>query len=137
MGLGGENVQRATLVLHADLVGSGNIAYVMKAPRDLTVLAAHVVSENAQNAGTAVLLALENWGTAGTAVEGTVAAAVGGTATAARLSARTPVAATITAAQAYIDEGEWLVVDWTEEGAGWISGDIFTYQVDFVYGKVG
>lgn len=136
MGLGGENVQRATLHHVGDLVGGGEI-FLMKAPRDLTVLDAYMTAQAAQNAGTAVLMALQNWGTAGTAVEGTVAAALGGTATAARLSANTPAAATITAAQAYIDEGEWLVIDITEEGDGWIAGDAFTYEVHYVFGKVG
>jgi len=137
MGLGGENVQVQRLTILGDPVGSGNIFYLMKAPRDLTVTRVSVVSENTQNAGTAVLLALENWGTAGTAVEGTVAAAVGGTAAAAVLTARTPVEATITAAQAYVSEDEWLVVDYTEEGTGWIAGDMFAYQVEYVFGKVG
>lgn len=129
-----ENVKTATLVIDADPGGTNEIFYVMRAPRALTVVGAYATSEQAQNAGTAVLLTLENWGTAGTAVGGTVAAALGGTASASRLSARTPAEATIDTTLDDIDSGEWLAVRVTEEGAGWISGDRFTYVVEYVDG---
>lgn len=130
-----ENVKSVSLVIDADPGGDGEIFYLMKAPRAITVVSAYMVAEQSQNAGTAVTLALQNWGTNGTAVEGTVAAAIGGTAVASRLTARTPSAATVTASQDNIDSGEWLVVAYGEQGAGWISGDRFTYQVDYVIGQ--
>ena len=133
---GSEDIKTERVTILGDPVGSGNAFYMMKAPGDLTVRSAYVVAENAQGVGTAVLLALQNWGTAGTAVEGTIAAAVGGTAAASELSARTPVAATVDPDHAYVSDGEWLVVYETEEGTGWISGDIFTYVVEYTLGRV-
>lgn len=140
MGMFGEGAtHRERLTILGDPVGSDNAFPLMRAPRNLTVLSAHVVSENAQNAGTAVTLALQNWGTAGTAVksDGTVVPALGGTASGSRLSARTPVAGTVSAAAAYVAEGEWLYVFYTEEGTGWISGDVFTYEIEYTYGVSG
>lgn len=134
---GSENVLHERLTILGDPVGDGNVFFLMRAPRNLTVLSAYAVSENAQNAGTAVTLALQNWGTAGTAVKsgGTVVDALGGTASGSRLSARTPAAGTVVAAAAYVAQGEWLVVAYGEEGTGWISGDIFTYDISYVLGS--
>lgn len=132
--LSSENVQSARLVIDVDPGSTGDF-HLMRAPRAITVKAAYVVAKAAQNAGTAVLLTLANWGTAGTATTGTVVAAVGGTASAARLAAQTPTAGTVDTAEDNIAAGEWLVVQYTEEGAGWVSGDRFTYQVDYVIGQ--
>lgn len=129
-----ENVKTDVLVIDADPGATDEIFYRFKAPRDLTVLSAYMVAEQTQNAGTAVTLRLENWGTAGTSVEGTVTTALGGTATASRLTARTPATATVNTSEDYIDQGEWLVVRYAEEGAGWISGDRFTFTFNYVIG---
>jgi hypothetical protein len=135
--LSGRTLLNRTLVIDADPGGTNEVFYLMKAPVALTVEAVYVTSEQAQNAGTAVTAQVLNWGTAGTSVDaaGTVHAAVGGTATASRLSARTPAVATINAAQNYFDAGDWMVVNYGEEGAGWIAGDRFTVDVHYVLGK--
>jgi hypothetical protein len=130
-----EQVFSYTYTLDGDPGADDKALYVMKAPRAMTILSAYVVSANTQNAGTAVTLALQNWGAAGTAVEGTICAAVGGTATAAVLTANTPEAATVTAAQAYVDANEWLVLSYQEEGAGWIATDRYAFTFNYVLGK--
>jgi len=135
---GSENVLHERLTILGDPVGTPNPFFLMRAPRNMTVLAAYMVCENTQNAGTAVSLALENWGTAGTAIKasgGTVVQPRGGTAAAAILTSHVPAAGTVVAANAYVAEGEWLVVNYLEEGTGWISGDIFTYDVSYVLGS--
>lgn len=131
---GSDNVKTAALVIEADPGAADEIYYLMKAPRALTVLAAYAISETADNAGTARLLRLENWGTVGTSVEGTVSAYLGGTAANARLSARTPAAATIDATQDFVDQGDWLVVRYGEQGDGWQSGDRLQFVVHYVDG---
>lgn len=134
MAINSENIKTISRAFEVDPTGTPHTFHLMKAPRDLTVLSAYMVAEVAQNAGTAVKLRLENWGTAGTAVEGTVAAFVGGTAVDAQLAALTPEAAVIDADQDYIEEGEWLVINYTEEGAGWVASDRFVYVVNYVIG---
>lgn len=129
-----ENIKTDVLIIDADPGATDEIFYRFKAPRDLTVLSAYMVAEQTQNAGTAVTLRLENWGTSGTAVEGTVTTALGGTASGSRLTARTPAAATVSSSQQYIDQGEWLVVRYAEEGAGWIANDRFTFTFNYVIG---
>lgn len=134
MALNSENIKTVTLAINSDPTGTPHTYHLMKAPRDLTVLSAYMVAKAAQNAGTAVKLRLENWGTGGAAVAGTVTSYVGGTATASQLAALTPGTATVDTAEDYIDEGEWLVVGYVEEGAGWISGDRFVFTVNYVMG---
>ena len=131
---GSENVKTATLVIDGDPGGGDEIFYLMKAPRALTILNVYGVSEQANNAGTAIQARLENWGTAGTAVEGTACLYVGGTAVGSRLSARTPAAAAVVAAQRTFAQGAWLVVRYGEEGAGWAAGDRLTLHVHYVDG---
>lgn len=132
-----ENVKVVTLTIGSDPGASDEIFYMVKAPRALTVLSAYMVSEQTQNAGTAVAIQLENWGTAGTAIKtsgGTVVTVLGGTATAARLTARVPGTVAATAANDEIAAGEWLVARYIEEGAGWIANDRFHYQIHYVHG---
>jgi hypothetical protein len=74
----------------------------------IRISAAFYITGAAMGAGTAHTLSLFNYGTAGTAVEGTIGT-VGGTA--APVSADTPTAFTLTAAQQLIDAGEWIVLD--------------------------
>lgn len=106
--------------------------HVMKAPSALTILDGSMISKQALGAGTAVNLALQNWGTAGTSVQtdGTILTAAG-----TGLSAKTPLAATVTAAAQYVDEGEWLVLSYTETGGGWVSGDRVSLTFNYVLGK--
>lgn len=133
---GSENYLSHSLTIDADPGGTDEIFYAIKAPPSgMTVKNAYMVAEQTQNAGTAVGLRIENWGTAGTSVEGTVTTQLGGTASASRLTARTPAAATVDSTQAYIDPGEWLVIRYTEEGAGWIANDRFHFSISYVLGK--
>lgn len=130
-----ENIKTDVLTIDSDPGGTDEIFYRFKATRNLTVISAYAVSEQTQNAGTAVGLRLENWGSAGTAVEGTVTTTLGGTATASRLTARTPATATVSSTEQYINKNEWLVVRYTEEGTGWIANDRFTFVINWVNGR--
>ncbi len=132
-----QTLMNRSLVIDADPGGTNEVFYLFKAPVALTIEAVYVTSEQAQSAGTAVTAQVLNWGTAGTGVvtDGTVHAAVGGTAVASRLSARTPAAATIDRAQNFFTAGEWVVMNYGEEGTGWIAGDRFTVDVHYVIGK--
>ncbi len=132
---GSDDFKLASLVIDADPGGTDEIFYLMKAPSALTITGVYAVAEQTQNAGTAIQARLENWGTAGTAVEGTVSTYQGGTASADRLTARTPAAGVITATEAYVDSGEWLVVRYGELGTGWISGDRLQFIVQYTLGK--
>jgi hypothetical protein len=131
---GSENVKIVPLVIATDPGGDDEMFYVAKAPRRGTVVAAYVTSELAGGAGTAIGIQLENWGPAGTAVEGTIAAQVGGTATANLFSARTPRAMTIDSDHDDLDQGDWIVAHYIEEGAGWQSGDRLHLEVHYVDG---
>lgn len=132
-----QTLMNRNLTIDADPGAGPEIFYVFRAPVAITIENVYVVSEQAQNAGTAVTLQVLNWGTAGTGVvtDGTVHAALGGTATASQLAARTPAAATINRAQNFFAAGEWVVVNYAEEGAGWIAGDRFHVNIEYVIGK--
>lgn len=133
---GADDIKTLALVIDSDPGGSDEIFYLMKAPAQaLTVVGVYCVVEQTQNAGTAIQARLENWGTAGTAVEGTITANQGGTASADRLTGRTPAAGTITATQAYADPGDWLVARYSEQGTGWIAGDRLQFVVQYTLGK--
>ncbi len=136
---GSEIIHRAVLQIDVD-PGSTGTFYLMRAPAFMTVVRATMNSKNTQNDGTAVLLALHNYGTAGATIKsgaaGTVVTTLGGTAVAAILTANTPASASPTTAGKYIDSGEHLFVAYTEQGTGWIAGDRIVYQVDYVLGKV-
>lgn len=126
-----------TLIVDADPGAGPEIFYAFRAPAAITIENVYVVAEQTQNAGTAVTLQVLNWGTAGTGVvtDGTVHAALGGTASDSRLTARTPAAATINRSQNFLTAGEWVVVNYAEEGAGWIAGDRFHINIEYVIGK--
>jgi len=71
-----------------------------------------------QGAGTSFSLALHKYSSAGTpAVNGTIAAAIGGTASGSVWVEGVPQAFTIDADYAFLDAGEWLVVDYQEDAA--------------------
>ena len=90
--------------------------HLFRAPANqpVEILSAYLTVQNAQGSGSAGAFELQDWGTAGTAVEGTIAAAVGGTAASARISAATPEAYTIS--EGTIDGGDWVVLDYQETG---------------------
>jgi hypothetical protein len=131
---GSENILSHALTIDADPGGTDKMYYLFKAPRDLTIKNGYATSELAMGAGTAVKARVENWGTAGTSVGGTVSSYVFGTA--APASARTPTAMTLDSTQTYIDEGEWVVLHVAEDGGGWQSGDRLHVQLDYVLGKI-
>lgn len=134
--LSSENVKSVSLRIDVDPTADDQF-HVLRAPRAITIKNAFMVAGATQNAGTAVLLELQNWGTAGTAVKsgGTVVAALGGTASGSRLTANTPATGTVSSSQDNIAAGEWLVLQYSEQGAGWVSGDWFDYQIDYVDGQ--
>ena len=120
--------------IDSDPGADAEMFYLMRAPYALTVEAFNVVAEQSSNAGTAIGAILEKW-TAGTAVGGTICVQVGGTAVASRLTARTPSAGSVNRANNYVNAGDYLVVNYKEEGTGWISADRLCVTVDYVIGK--
>lgn len=104
--------------------------HIFRAPTALEILRAYIVVQNAQGAGSAGEFALHIYDTAGTGLAGTVAAAKGGTASAARLSAETPAAFTIS--EGTLSAGQWLVVDYQETG-DWVEQQV-TIVFDYVLG---
>lgn len=133
---GANNVQ--SVILHIDVDPGGNDVYhVWRAPVGSTIQRVVAMTNKSQNAGTAIAIALHNYGTAGTAIKssgGTVGGALGGTAVASRLTADVPAAST-SFTNPYVAAGEYVRLALTEEGAGWQSGEILTVQVDYVLGK--
>jgi len=95
--------------------GDNDLCFVAKASTNyggFTVLAAYAVT----GAVGTLDLVLQNYGATGTVAGGTVAGHASGTA--AVWAADTPQTLTITAANAFIDSGEWLVLKKTESAAG-------------------
>ncbi len=87
------------------------------ANQPLEIISAALVVQNAQGSGSAGTFELQDWGTSGTAIEGTIAAGIGGTAAAARISASTPAAYVLT--DGTLDAGDWVVLDYQEDTA-WV-----------------
>lgn len=95
--------------------------HILKAPLNgegggITIVRAYAVNQAATGAGTSFSLALHNYDTHGTALKssgGTVAAAIGGTAS--------PWAAGVpkefTLSNPYLGAGEWLVLDKQEDNS--------------------
>lgn len=99
----------------SDWQGGPVVANVFKAPSStygggITILRAYATNQAATGAGTGFALALLNYGTAGTAVAGTIAAAIGGTGD--PWAAGTPKSFTISDGE--IDADEWIVLSKTE-----------------------
>jgi len=102
-------------IIPGTMPGDGDLAYVVKASSisgGFTVVDAWAVTGVA---GT-LNLVLQNYGSAGTVAGGTVAGMSGGTATV--WAVDTPQALSITAANAFIDADEWLVLKKVEAAAG-------------------
>lgn len=119
---------------------AGNKNYPLwRAPVGASVEGFAVVTGATQAAGSAVQLRVVNFGTAGNAIKpsgGTVTAPLGGTASAARLTAGVPARTTQTV-NPYLAPGEWLALELVEQGGGWHAGDVLRVQVDIVLGKMG
>lgn len=99
----------------------------------ITITKAYYTPAGSTDAGTSHVLYLMNYGTSGTVAGGTIGA-VGGTA--APYTANVPTAFTLTAAQVFVDDGEWVVLKKTQEGA---DSDIVTNStlvVEFVEGVI-
>ncbi len=95
--------------------GDGDLAFVVKGSSTMggfTVTDAYAVT----GAVGTLNLVLMNYGTSGTVAGGTVAGMASGTAT--TWAVDTPQQLTITAANAFIDAGEWLVLKKVEAAAG-------------------
>ena len=134
---GSENLKTLSFIIDVDPGATDKYFHLMKAPRELTVKAVYAVSTQTQNAGTAILARLENWGTAGTGVKtgGTIMSSyLGGTAASAVLTANTPAAGTIDTNYDNVLASEWLVLHYAEQGAGFISGDRLAFHVHYVDG---
>lgn len=110
----GSNTVQSMSVIVGDPAADNKQIPLWRAPVAAEILRAYVTVQNAQGSGSAGTFALLNYGTGGTAVSGTVAAGKGGTAVAARLSALTPTAYTLT--DGTLAAGEWLVLDYQEVG---------------------
>ena len=96
--------------------------FLYQAPTDslgggVRVLAASAVNGAATGAGTSFSFALHKYSSAGTpAVNGTIAAAIGGTAATIWADA-VPQSFSIDADYSFLDAGEWLVLDYQEDNA--------------------
>lgn len=106
--------QKVVTVSFGDPGGDDVQLLLYKAPEAMQVVSAVLQASTAHAAGTAGEFALHNYGTGGTAVEGTVAVAIGGTAEATRIAANTPEAWTIS--DATLEVGEYLYLDYQETG---------------------
>lgn len=95
--------------------------YVLKAPSarlggGIRILDAYAVDEVATGAGTSWTVALHRYTAVGTpAVDGTIAVAIGGTAT--PWAKGVPKQFTIDDTYAFLDAGKWLVIEKKDDGA--------------------
>lgn len=95
--------------------GDGDLCYVAKASAThggFTVIAAHLVT----GAAGTLDLVLQNYGATGTVAGGTVGGMASGTATV--WAEDVPQSLTLTAANVFIDSGEWLVIKKVEAAGG-------------------
>lgn len=103
---GGDNKQLFALCAPPDALGGG-----------LRLVNAYAVNGAATNSGTSFSLALHKYSNAGTpAVNGTIAAAIGGTAS--PWEAGVPKAFTLNSTYSFVDAGEWVVIQYNEQSAG-------------------
>ena len=118
------------------MTGNNDLLKIFRASTEyggITITKAYYVPAGATDAGTSHALYLLNYGTSGTVAGGTIGT-VGGTA--APYGAGTPVSFTLTATQVFVDDGEWLVLRKTQEGA---DSDIVTnssLHIEFVEGVI-
>lgn len=101
--------------------GDNKQLFLYKAPSDgkgggARVLEASAVNGATLNAGTSFSYQLLKYTAAGV-LNGTITAAIGGTA-ATPWTAGVPQAFVVDSSQAFLDAGEWLVLDYQEDAAG-------------------
>ena len=90
----------------------------------VTILSAAAETLTSQTAGTSFSLQLLKYSSAGTpAVNGTISGAIGGTA-ATYWHAGIPQSFVINTTYAFLDAGEWLVLDYQEDGTVTMTGGI-------------
>ena len=105
----------------ADPGGDNFQLFLFKAPASangggVRLVSAYASAPTSQAAATSFSLALHKYSSAGTpAVNGTIAPAIGGTA-ATYWTAGVPQAFVISTSYNFLDAGEWLVVDYQEDG---------------------
>lgn len=126
---GSRNVKTFT-VLVSDPGADNKQITLLRAPQHLTITKMWLTTQNAQGAGSAGAFEIQNWGTAGTAVVGTVFSSLGGTGTAVRLSAG--VSAAGVAVDNTIAPNEIVRLDYQETG-DWVEG-IVTIEFHIVDG---
>jgi hypothetical protein len=116
--------------------------FVLKAPSagqggGLRIVYAQAVSATSHTSGTAAALGLHKYSSVaagGTpAVNGTIAPAIGGTAT--PLVAKVPQAFALDDDYSYLAPGEWLVVDYQEEGAVPATAFPVMLSIGYIQGK--
>lgn len=123
----------------SEAAGDDASLYVLKAPSaanggGLTILEAYVIDEGATTSGTSWAVALHKYSSAGTpAVNGTIAAAIGGTSD--PFAKGVPKTFTIAAAYRFLDAGEWLVIEKTEDNSSDPTHGYVT--VSWIPGKIG
>jgi hypothetical protein len=118
------------------MTANNDLLRVFKASTEyggITITRAYYTPAGATDAGTSHVLVLMNYGTSGTVAGGTIGT-VGGTA--APYAAGRPDAFTLTAANVFVDDGEWVVLKKTQEGA---DSDIVTnsmLHIEYVQGVI-
>ena len=121
----------------AAAAGDDTSIYALKAPSaalggGLRILDAYAVDDAATTSGTSWAVALHKYSSAGTpAVNGTIAAAVGGTAD--PFAAGVPKQFTISDTYGFLDAGEWLVIEKTEDNSS--DPTVGVVVVHYVRGK--
>jgi len=114
--------------------GDDKQIHLLKAPSDangggITIVGAYATNQAATGAGTTFTYQLLTYAASGTSVSGTITDILGGTAAA--WAAETPKAFTIT--DAFVDAGEWIVLDYQEVTGGNPTNSVITLQ--YVMGK--
>jgi hypothetical protein len=126
---GSDNIQSMTVFV-SDPGADNKQIPLWRAPVAAEILRAYITVQNVQQSGSAGAFALLNYGTSGTALAGTVAAAKGGTATASILAANVPTAYTLT--EGTLSAGQWMTLDYQETG-DWVEG-LVSITWDYVLG---
>lgn len=129
MAFGSDNVKQVSVVI-TDPGADNKQIRLFKADQASEIVGVYVTARDAQGAGSAGNFAIHNYGTAGTALGGTIASAVGGTAVADRLAAGTPATATLV--DGTLADGDWVVLDYQETG-DWVEAAV-TVNIHYVSG---
>ncbi len=118
----GSSFDTKTLVVNLGDPGGAKELKVLRAPSDsagggITIVEAYAVNHAATSAGTSFSLGLQRFSAAGTpVVNGTIAPAVGGTAS--PWADGVPKKFTLDGDYTSLDAGEYLVIDYAEQTSG-------------------